>query len=208
LTCSLVVFGWVLSSGCSFFDFSPFSFSGLFKVPIFKVDQALHVFVTMKVYSPKSMRPARHSVIVKAGMAVAISFWIAVVSCVLGCAEPALAGLQANLQASSSANHAGRESHAGRMADKEDCHHSGGNPSVPVNGKKSGPSGAMSCCPFEITLAQKWDTAALLVNRSHGPIVSSDFSFRATRFSSSAESVSSIWHSGRDTLLETHLLRI
>jgi len=103
---------------------------------------ACYVLVGLKkVYSPKSMRLVRH--IVKVGMTIAILFWIAVMACILGCAQPALAGSQGTVDASSSGNHAVTHSHARLMADMGDCHHSRGNPSEAASGKKPGPSGAI-----------------------------------------------------------------
>jgi hypothetical protein len=152
------------------------------------------------------MQSARH--IIKAGTAVGISLWIAVVACVIGCTLPVIAESQASVDASSRATSAATSKQAGLMAEMENCHHSGGDPTVPTDGKKPGPNGAVSCCPLEVTLTQKWDTSAARVDLSHDFAVSIDFNFAATRVSSGVESAPSLWHGGRETLLETHLLRI
>jgi hypothetical protein len=128
----------------------------------------------------------------KVGLATIISLWMAVLACFMGCTLPALAN--------------SRSTHGSPMADMENCHHSGGKaPANPAN-RKPVPGGAMSCCPLEITLAPRPDTATLAISPTQ------DFppSFRllTVRLYSSVELVPSVWHSGRDTLLKTLLLRI
>jgi hypothetical protein len=93
-------------------------------------------------------------------------------------------------------------------AEMPECHHSNGNSSAPANSSKPAPNGAISCCPLEITLTQKWDSAAPRVAFSQDFVAWQDFNLQDMRFSDAPESVRTIWHSGRDRLLETHLLRI
>jgi hypothetical protein len=69
-------------------------------------------------------------------------------------------------------------------------------------------NGALSCCPLEITVTQKWDTANFRIASAPDFALSSDFHFQITRFSRPAEFAQVISHTGRDTLLESHLLRI
>jgi hypothetical protein len=94
------------------------------------------------------------------------------------------------------------------MADMESCHHAGGSSSVPPSDRKPASNGALSCCPLEITVNQKWDATKLGIARSLDFATSSGFQLEIRRFSSLAEFAPSISHSGRDTLLQTHLLRI
>ena len=141
-------------------------------------------------------------------MTVAISLWIAVVACVMGCALPAIAGSQTSIAAVSSNSDAARRSGDGRTADIPECRHSNRKSPAPANSSKPGPNGAISCCPVEITLTQKWDSAAPRVAVSQDFVAWHDFKLEGMRFSDSPESVRTIWHSGRDRLLETHLLRI
>jgi hypothetical protein len=94
------------------------------------------------------------------------------------------------------------------MAGMEICHHSGGNSSVPPSDKQPASNGALSCCPLEITVTQKWDTAQLRITPAPDFALSSNFHFEVTRFSRVAEFAQVISHKGRDTLLESHLLRI
>jgi hypothetical protein len=94
------------------------------------------------------------------------------------------------------------------MADMESCHHSGSNSSVPPSDRKPASNGALSCCPLEITLNQKWSASKLGIARSVILAPSSGFQFEVTLSSSHVEFLRPVWHSGRDTLLKMNLLRI
>jgi len=151
------------------------------------------------------MRLTLHTM--KAGMATALSVWIAVLACVMGCTLPVLASsplAASSLAQENSANY----SHSGLMADMENCHHSDGNSSAPPGDKQPASNGAVSCCPLEITVTQKWDVAKLGIAPAPDFALSSDFHFDIARFSGPAEFAPPIAHNGRDTLLESHLLRI
>jgi hypothetical protein len=94
------------------------------------------------------------------------------------------------------------------MINMENCHHSGGtSPAQPKDGKPDSNKG-VSCCPLEITLIQKWGSTLLGTAPSHDFVPSSDFDLLLTRFSEPAEFAPPILRGGRDTLLQTHLLRI
>jgi len=161
-------------------------------------------------------------------MATIISLWMAVLACLMGCALPALADSHAirasairttvaetvaGASTGTSAGSPAKRDEPEPMADMECCHHSGGKaPARPSDRKpgdgKSVPGGRMSCCPLEITIAPKWEPAALsfvatwdLVLASHGDLV-------GIRFYHSVEVVPPVQHGGRDTLLKTRLLRI
>ena len=151
------------------------------------------------------MRSTLHTM--KAGMATALSLWLAVLACVMGCTLPVLASSPVAASSSAQENSA-NHSHSGLMADMENCHHSDGNSSAPSGDKQPASNGAVSCCPLEITLTQKWDVAKLRITPAPDFALSSDFHFAVTRFSSPAESAPVISHNGRETLLESHLLRI
>ncbi len=68
--------------------------------------------------------------------------------------------------------------------------------------------GRMSCCPPEVTVAPKshYSVPAILVVASF--VVASPLRLSASWFSSFVEFVPPVIHSGRDTLLQTRLLRI
>ena len=111
------------------------------------------------------------------------------------------------------------------MAGMENCpHHSGGNaPAKPgpaksaptgppgptkSNNPKPVPGGGMSCCPVEVTVASKPDTVRLEIAPARNFVLAPDLRLTTVRFFHSVEFVPPAWHNGRDTLLETHLLRI
>ncbi len=146
--------------------------------------------------------------ILKAGTATGVSLWIAVLACLMGCTQPALASSPAIVDASSRREDSAGHTQSGLTADMENCHHTGGNSSVPPKDRKPASNGPVSCCPLEITVTQKWDTTKLEIAPARDFVPSSDFRFEAVRFSGPVELVESVWRSGRDTLLETHLLRI
>jgi len=137
---------------------------------------------------------------VKAGTAVGVSLWIAVVACVMGCTLPAITGSQASV----ATNH-GR---TGLMADMEGCHHSSGRRPAPGKDKKPFSNSAVSCCPVEITLTQKWNPEATRAAVLHDFVQPANFDLVASGFSVLIETAPPIPRTGRDTLLETHLLRI
>jgi hypothetical protein len=146
--------------------------------------------------------------ILKAGTATGVSLWMAVLACLMGCTQPVLASSPAIVNASSSREDSAGHSQSGLMADMENCHHTSGDSSVPPNDRKPASNGPVSCCPLEITVTQKWDTTKLGIAPARDFVPSADFHFEAGRFSGPVELAESIWRSGRDTLLETHLLRI
>ena len=142
-------------------------------------------------------------------VAAGVSLWIGVLACVMGCALPAVAG----------GHDLGRsQSEASPMAGMENCpHHSLGKvpasgkvPGKPTDGKSPGGSmpGRMSCCPPEVTVAPKshYSVPAIVVVASF--VVISPLELSANWFSSFVEFVPPVIHSGRDTLLQTRLLRI
>jgi hypothetical protein len=66
----------------------------------------------------------------------------------------------------------------------------------------------MSCCPLEITVATKPDTSAMAIALAQDFVLPHRVEFQ-TALSYSFEVVAPpVFHSGRDTLLKTRLLRI
>ncbi len=154
------------------------------------------------------MRPSFH--MIKAGMATVISLWMAVLACFMGCTQPVLASSQAIVEASANQRNSVNHSQSEQMADMENCHHSGSNSPAPSNDRKPPSNGAVSCCPLEITVIQKWNTPTPEIDSAQVIARPSDFHFHLhlARLSGPVELSQSISHTGRDTLLETHLLRI
>jgi hypothetical protein len=134
--------------------------------------------------------------IVKAGTAVGVSLWIAVVACVMGCTLPAITGSQASV----ATNH-GR---TGLLA---------ASTQVAVarrREKTKSPSRIPQrpAVPVEITLTQKWNPEATRAAVSNDFVQPANFALMDSGFSAMLETAPPIAHTGRDTLLETHLLRI
>ena len=136
--------------------------------------------------------------IVKAGTAVGVSLWFAVAACVMGCALPAITGSRG-----AAANHRNTQ----LMADMQGCRHSSGNPPAPKD-KKPAPDGAVSCCPVETTLTPKWNPQATRAAVARHFVPPANFELTDLGFSSFAQFNPSFWHTGREKLLETQLLRI
>ena len=137
------------------------------------------------------------SSIAKATAAIAISVWMGLLACLAGCLPAFARG--ASPQISGKCDVAKQD----QMANMECCHRTD-NPSH--DKKKQSPENA-SCCPLDATLIQKGDAPRLAAAASvHVPFV--DYHFALRQSSRRLESSQTIWHSGRDTLLETHLLRI
>jgi hypothetical protein len=144
----------------------------------------------------------------KAGIATAISLWMAVLACFMGCTLPALANPDP-FHTSSTQKSVAEHSQSDPMANMEDCpHHSGGNAPGKPSDRKPVPAGGMSCCPLEVTVAPKANTATLGIAPAHAFVLVSNFNLVTVRFYRSVEIIPSGWHSGRDTLLESHLLRV
>jgi len=155
-------------------------------------------------------------------VAAGVSLWIGVLACVMGCALPVVAHAGGHDLARSQGGAA--QSDASPMAGMENCpHHSlgkvpasgtvpagGKGPGRPADGKSPGGSmpGRMSCCPPEVTVAPKshYSAPAIVVVASFG--VASPLQLSASWFSSFVELVPPVIHSGRDTLLQTRLLRV
>ena len=151
-------------------------------------------------------------------LAAGLAVWLAVLACLMGCTLPSLASSGplsvsttkvSTVGAASVHERAVEQGQPDVMADMPNCpHHSGGNAPAKHNDRKPVRGGGMSCCPVEVTVASKPDTAALQISPARYFVLESHFSLPTVRFYHSAELVPSVWHSGRDTLLETHLLRI
>jgi hypothetical protein len=163
------------------------------------------LFWEIEGYSLNVMDLPFHTV--KVGMATLISVWMAALACFMGCTQPGLANV-GSIKASSIQENLADRSQSGLMADMENCHHSGGQVPVEPNDGKPVPGSGISCCPLEIIVTPKWDTTRLGIAPAHDFVRASNFSLLTIRFYYSVEFVLSVWHSGRDTLLETHLLRI
>jgi hypothetical protein len=140
-------------------------------------------------------------------VASGLSLWMAVLACFVGCALPVFANSDST--PAGEIQDQADQSSADAMAGMENCphHHSDGNCPQQPNGGKPGHSGGMSCCLIEITVNPKWNPASLgLV--PHAILLRSNPSFFVAKTYPSLNFDSHIWHTGRDTLLATRLLRV
>jgi hypothetical protein len=144
----------------------------------------------------------------RATVATGISLWIAVVACLIGCTLPSFANF-GSVNAPSIHENSTEQNQPDLMANMENCpYHSGRNAPPKQNDRKPVPGGRMSCCPVEVTVASKPDTATLHIVAARQFVLKSDFGLMTVRFFHSPEFVPLFGPSGRDTLLETQLLRI
>jgi hypothetical protein len=145
----------------------------------------------------------------KAVMATGLSAWLAVLACVMGCTLPNLASAR-SVKVSAVDQGSPAQDSPDLMAGMENCphHHFDGNAPAKPNGDKPAYGGNMSCCPVEVTVAAKPDIAKLGIALPRDFVLVGNADLMTTWFYHAAESVPSVWRSGRDTLLETHLLRI
>jgi hypothetical protein len=134
---------------------------------------------------------------------------MAVVACLVGCTLPSFAN-SGLISASGIHENSGEQSQPDLMARMENCpHHSDGNaPAKQNDGKPVPRGGGMSCCPVEVTVASKPETVVLDIATARDFVAESDFSLMTARFFLPAGFVPHFWRSGRDTLLETRLLRV
>ena len=144
----------------------------------------------------------------KAVVAIGVSLWMGVLACLMGCTVPMLASSGASSARSVHENSV-EQGRPDLMADMPNCpHHSGGSAPAKPSGPKPGRGSRMSCCPVEVTIASKTDSVTLHIAPASDFVLAPDFTLAKIRFFPSVEVVPPVWHSGRDTLLETHLLRV
>jgi len=151
-----------------------------------------------KMFSRRTLDPV---------LAVALSFWMAAAACVIGCMQPVLANFPAQSEGSIGNSHSLNQTHTGPMPDMDCCHHEE-TPSDPAKDKKSHHQ-AVSCCPLDarVTPAQKWGPASTTAFKSE-PVSTTELDFPFALFRHSFAIDHALWHSGRGTLLKTHVLRI
>ncbi|MCU1241566.1 MAG: hypothetical protein JWO71_2292 [Candidatus Acidoferrum typicum] len=150
-------------------------------------------------------------------VAAALSFWMAAAACVIGCMQPVLAPALANAtpqrevapqnEVSIGRGHSRNQTHAGPMPDMDCCNHEK-SPSDPASDKKPHHE-AVSCCPLDarVTPAQKFAPPSAIAFKID-VVSSTEFNLPFALFRRSLLIDDALWHSGRDTLLKTHVLRI
>lgn|SRR5208282_3333721 len=136
--------------------------------------------------------------------ATGLSLWLGVLACVLGCAKPSAAFPLAPV-AQVSGFKAAPCPDRGGDAEESCCRH-GRNP---ANGPEKNEHHSISCCPAETALIQKRNVVAppsahLLV----AVLELRNFHLSDSVSANPSASPSTLWHSGRDVLLQVHVLRI
>lgn len=135
-----------------------------------------------------------------------MALWMAALACVAGCAVPAFASGGAK-QNSCAADPAADSDVVNMMAGMANCPHVEHLAPAKPNGEKSAPGG-MSCCFLNVDVPAKMHAPVpqLLAARVAVPVAI----FNVTQaWTHSAQEFSPlVFHEGRDTLLQTHLLRI
>ena len=139
-------------------------------------------------------------------VAIVVSFWMAALACVIGCIQPAFANVRKD-QVLSKTNSVNRN-HTAVMPDMDCCNREG--PSAPTSDKKSSPHDSISCCPLDarVSPTQKWNPALLASTFKADTILALEFHFASALFAHPPAFAQAFWHSGRDTLLKTRVLRI
>jgi hypothetical protein len=136
--------------------------------------------------------------------ATALALWLGCLACVLGCAQPVLASTPSRVQISEPRS-AANEGDSGKMVDAGPCCHRHRG----ASDKNNQGLQTISCCPLDATLIQKQDSVS---SRSAHPFaaVVMLFVFNSSfRLSATNEiNAPTVWHAGRDVLLQAHVLRI
>jgi hypothetical protein len=131
--------------------------------------------------------------------AVALSLWMGVLACLMGCALP--------VSASSHQHNTGLQSKANcdansNLGETEPCCHHGSGSS-----KKTKHDSQISCCVSDATVIQKQDPVSIARSGSVALVVvvfHPSIQLSATR----RDNTLSVWQTGRDVLLQARILRI
>jgi hypothetical protein len=137
-------------------------------------------------------------------IATVLALWLGFLACVLGCAPPVLASTSSHTQVSEP-RAAVSEGDSDKMVDDRPCcHHHHGASEQNNQGLQT-----ITCGPLDATLIQKQDPVS---SKSAHPFaaVSMLFVFNSSSGFSATNGISAptVWHAGRDALLQIHVLRI
>jgi hypothetical protein len=136
--------------------------------------------------------------------ATALSIWLGILACVLGCANVSTAAVSASetqVSGLSAAPCPDRDGDAGESC----CRHEHN----PAGGSEKTGHHTISCCPAETALIQKQNVVApSLIHLDVVALALGDF--RSINFISATATARSFLfrHAGRDILLQVHVLRI
>jgi hypothetical protein len=136
--------------------------------------------------------------------ATALSLWLGILACVLGCAKPSAAfplvpETQVSVLKATPCPDRGGDP-------EEPCCHHGHNP---ANGPEKNEHHSISCCPAETALIQKQNVGSPASAHLYVAVLVLRL-FHSSNFVSAnaSASPSSLWDSGRGILLQVHVLRI
>jgi hypothetical protein len=136
--------------------------------------------------------------------ATVLALWLGFLACVLGCAQPILASTPSHTQISEPRKAVNGGDSDKIVDDRPCCHHHHGAPDKNNQGLQT-----ISCCPLDATLIQKQDPVS---SKSAHPFaaVLMLFVFNSSSGLSATNRISAptVWHAGRDVLLQIHVLRI
>src|ERR1700733_835425 len=142
----------------------------------------------MNVFRPRSLT------------ATVLSLWLGFLACALGGAQPVTASTpRSSLQVKTNETLC----NDGNDADGESSCCTGHGSSHPSQKHHS-----ISCCPLDATLIQKHDASSLVASHVHLAAVELLIFHPSISLSTRIESPPTIWHEGRDVLLQTHILRV
>jgi hypothetical protein len=135
-------------------------------------------------------------------LSTALSCWFGFHACLLGCAQPALAARQCDRAQTPSEHVLPASTDTG---DRPCCNHGRNRSAAP--GKNQHKSA--SCCPLDATLAQKRASVQPVSSSAHLAVLASFLPLSPSLLVANGElPPTSVWHAGRDILLQTHTLRI
>jgi hypothetical protein len=139
-------------------------------------------------------------------MATTLSLWMGVLACVLGCAMPAAASSAATETQASGHSKALCAERGSDGGEPEPCCRHGHHP---ADGSEKNEHRAISCCPTETALIQKQNVAPPTSAQLCVAVLTLP-NFQASNFvtANANASLSTIGHSGRELLLQVHVLRI
>jgi hypothetical protein len=136
--------------------------------------------------------------------ATTLSLWLGILACVLGCAKPSAASPSAPETQVSGLSAALCPDRGGDA--EEPCCRQGHNP---ADGSEKNKHRSISCCPTETAVIQKQNVVPPASAHLYVAVLMLP-NFHPSGFVSAKASASpsTLWHSGRDILLQVHVLRI
>jgi hypothetical protein len=132
-----------------------------------------------------------------------LSCWFGVLACLLGCAQPTLAASQCESTQESRKHLA--SANTDPVSSPSCCNHARN----PSGGSHKNQNHRASCCPLDATLTREQDPLRQASASVYLAVLPSFIlpSLHPLRVSGEISAVS-IWHVGRDILLQAHILRI